>query len=156
ARFGAPAGGSWFSRSESDPAVSGAWIDNYIWLSEEAVHGAIATGKSRDRRTIEQAACDGVAEARIPGVYGCYGKLQALEGRIGDPHLRDQLARAIYPSVSADLVVIPEQMHLAQPDPEKHATSHGTPYIYDTHVPVLIAAPGLVHPAVYTEVVSPA
>jgi predicted AlkP superfamily pyrophosphatase or phosphodiesterase len=155
-RFGSPTGGSWFSRSEKDSSVSGAWLDNFIWLSEEAVRGAIAAGKAPDRRTIEQVACDGVAAARIPGVYGCYGKLQVLEGRIGDPHLRDMLARGVYPSVSADLVVVPEQMHLAQPDPEKHATSHGTPYIYDAHVPVLIAAPGLVRPGVHTEVVSPA
>lgn len=158
ARFGEPggvAGGSWFPRNPESPKQSGAFLDGFIWLDPAAVARAIADGKARSRRDIEDAACEAVAAARVPGVYACYGRTQVLERRIADTDLSAHLARAIDPERSSDLFVVADPMYLADPDPEGHATTHGTPYAYDTHVPVIVCAPGFIKAGVYVDDAAP-
>ncbi len=156
-RFGEPAGGTWYGQSARGSS-SGAWLDGFIYLNPDALAKAVADGKSwgATRRDVERAACDAVNSAKIPGVYACYGKTQILEGAIADNDIARHLARAIYPSISSDLIVLPEQNYLQDPMPEGHATTHGTPYAFDVHVPVIIAAPDLIRPGVYADAVSPA
>lgn len=156
ARFGEPAGGTWYSQSAGFPEISGAFLDGFIYLNPDAVRQAVAAGPARTSRDVEDAACDAVNSAALPGVYRCYGKMQILEGRIAANDIAAHLARAVYPSISSDLIVLPEQMYLQSPMPDDHATSHGTPYAYDAHVPLLLCAPGLVRPGIYTDPVSPA
>jgi len=158
ARFGEPAGGSWFSRgaeAEGGRAATGEFVEGFVYLSPEAVASAIAGGKARDRRDLERAACDAVNGAGIQGVWGCYGKSQVLEGAVGDHDLGKHLARAVHPQLTGDLIVLSEQMYLAGSAVPAYATSHGTPYAYDTHVPVVVSAPGLIKPGVYAGKAAP-
>ena len=153
ARYGAAPDG-WFSRA-ADGKSSGEFIDNYVYLDPDALAAAIAGGQARSRREVEQTACDGLLAARIPGVYGCYGRSQILEGALADNDLAGHLAKAIYPTLSGDLLIVSEQMFLeGQPGP-RYSTSHGTPYAYDTHVPVLFFAPGYARPGVYLDRAAP-
>jgi predicted AlkP superfamily pyrophosphatase or phosphodiesterase len=159
-RFSGPVGGSWFASAlhtpGSLPKQSGAFIDGFISLDEESVTKAIESGKARDRREIERAACDAINGAGIPGVYGCYGRLQILGGALPDTAVKPLLSRAIDPQRSSDLIVIADPMFLPEPDPEHHATSHGTPYAYDSHVALLVCQPGLIKAGTYPDPVSPA
>lgn len=64
----------------------------------------------------------------------CYSREQLLEGRA--PGWIGRLAfNGYYPERGGDLVLIPKPLMVA--GSEKTGTSHGTPYSYDTHVPVL-------------------
>lgn len=156
-RFGQPAGGTWYSTDPANPKESGAFVDGFfMYLSPAAIEKAIGDGRARSRREFEQAACDAINGANIPGVYGCYGKTQILEGAVADNDLKRHLARAVHPQLSGDLIVLPEQFFIEDPIPEGHATTHGTPYSYDVHVPVIVCFPGVVRPGVYAERVSPA
>lgn len=161
-RYGKPAGGTWFSEGvesrtadgELDLEKSGAFVEGFVYLSDEAVDGAIASGEARDRRDIEGAACEAVNTRRIPGVYACFGKQQILRGELGDHPLSKHLARAIHPTLSGDLLILPEQMYLFEEMGPAYATTHGTPYIYDTHVPVIMSGPGI-RAGVYLDRVAP-
>lgn len=152
-RFGAPAGDTWFS--QSDDGKAGIYVDNHVYLNPDALEKAIGDGKARNRREVEQAACDAVDAARFPGVYGCYGKSQILEGGLADNDLGSHLAKGIYPKLAGDLVIVGEQMFLDYPSAPRYATSHGTPYAYDTHVPVIVHAPGFLKPGVYLDRAAP-
>ncbi len=152
-RFGTAPDNTWFSHGRLDPRRAGAYLDGLISLNSDAIGKAIADGKARSRRDIEQVACD--AAGAIPGVYACYGRTQILEGAIGDTSLRARLAKGTHPQLSSDLILIPDQLHLQEPDAEGHATTHGSPYSYDTHVPIVLCAPGLIRPGIYTNPAAP-
>jgi arylsulfatase A-like enzyme len=160
-RFGEPAGGSWFAMPEDGPGKEddvlrgGTFLDGLIYFSHEAVEAALKADPQITRRDFEQAACDAVNGAGIPGVYGCYGKTQVLEGRLPNNDLCKHLALAVHPQISADVLVIQEQLCLQDPMSEGHATSHGTPFVYDTHVPLIVYQPGVIKAGVYAQRVSP-
>jgi hypothetical protein len=139
-------GGSWFSNAPDDPtgkylAKSGAYMEGLVYLNPAAIQGATAAAKRGSRRDVEDAACDALNGGRVPGIYGCFGKTQILEGRVPDNDLGARLAKAVHPQLSGDLIVIADQLQLQSPPPEAHPTTHGPPFAYDTHVPVVICSP---------------
>lgn len=160
ARYGEPAGGSWYSLPEGakpgdGSLAGGTFLHEQITLSREAVGAVLMSRKAESRRDIERVACDAVNGAGIPGVYGCFGKTQILEGRVADNDLGHHLMVSVHPQVSADLLLLQEQLCLQDPMAEGYATSHGTVYAYDTHVPVIVYQPGLIRAGVFTQRVSP-
>jgi arylsulfatase A-like enzyme len=157
ARYGPPAGGLWFSHYQ-DPrrqltSNGGAWVDGGIYLSREATGALLASGKVASLRDVEQLVCDAVNSAAIPGIYGCFGKKQILEGRIADNDLRRHLSLGVHPQLSPDLIVLEDQ-HFLPGEGNTSITNHGTPYIYDTHVPIILYKPGLITPGVFAQRVS--
>ncbi|MFT3683750.1 MAG: alkaline phosphatase family protein [Phycisphaerales bacterium] len=160
-RFGEPAGGSWFAMPADGPGKpdqvlrGGTFLDGLVYFSREAVEAAMKADPRLTRRDFEQAACDAVNGSNIPGVYGCYGKTQVLEGRMPDNDLCKHLALAVHPQISADVMVIQDQLCLQDPMSEGHATSHGTPFAYDTHVPLIVYQPGVIKAGVFAQRVSP-
>ncbi|HZW08166.1 MAG TPA: alkaline phosphatase family protein, partial [Phycisphaerales bacterium] len=160
ARFGPPAGGSWFALAEGDaptgsPVQGGTFLDGMMYFSPAAVRAVLAADRKLSRRDLEQTACDAINGSGIPGVYGCYGRTQILEGRTADTTLHRHLAMGVHPQLSADLIVLQEQLCLHDPLVEPHAAAHGTPYAYDTHVPVVLYQPGLIKAGVFGGRVTP-
>lgn len=96
----------------------------------------------------------GEAALRVPGLvrYFTRSQLQRGETSITDP-IERRAVHGFYPTRSGDLVVIAA--------PFKYITeyvitaTHGAPYTYDTHVPLIIMGAGLV-PGRYFEQASPA
>ncbi|MBK7406287.1 MAG: alkaline phosphatase family protein [Phycisphaerales bacterium] len=159
-RFGKATGGSWFATAPEDPegknlAKSGAYLDGSVYLNPNSIAEAIGRGAARSRREIEQAACDAVNASALPGVYACYGKTQILEGAVGDTDLARHLAKGVHPRLSPDLIIIPRQDCLENPPSAGHATTHGTPYAYDTHVPVILCYPPVLRAGVYCNQAAP-
>jgi len=160
-RYGQPAGGSWFATTPdnadgSDPSKSGAFIDGAVYLNPEAVRAAVETRKAGSRMELEMFAADAVISAGISGVYACYSRAQILQGAVADTDMNRALANGIHPRLSGDLIVIPEPFNLEDPAAGDHATTHGSPYTYDTHVPVILCYPKMVTPGVYFGKASPA
>jgi predicted AlkP superfamily pyrophosphatase or phosphodiesterase len=83
------------------------------------------------------------------------GKAQVLAGAVGENDLAKHLARGVHPRLSGDLIVVPEPMYVPAAATPTAATSHGSPYAYDCHVPVMLCGPG-VRGGVFAEKVSPA
>ena len=88
-------------------------------------------------------------------MYACYGKEQLLRGDVVRNDLTEHVARGVHPRLSGDLIVVPEPMYVPAVATVTAATSHGSPYAYDCHVPVILCGPG-VRGGVYADDVSPA
>jgi arylsulfatase A-like enzyme len=118
-----------------------------IWLDQAKVRLV-----KLDAQLIEVALA---AELRAePGIAYVFTRTDLLAGRIGGTPLLDSVQRAFHPKRSGDVVVVPRQFYYLDDAPEYYAATHGTPYSYDTYVPVAIFAPG-VKPAMSFEPVAP-
>ena len=100
----------------------------------------------------------GVAEAAhlagevASGVEGVLGYLAGDETRL-DPRFTEAVRRSIYPGRVPDVYVVLEPFALAGGE-GRVATVHGSPYAYDTHVPLILYGAAF-RPGVYPEQVSP-
>ena len=96
-----------------------------------------------------------VAEAaqRIPGVARCFTRAQLLRGEtsITDP-IERRVLHGFYPARSGDVVVIAEPYKYLG---DTITATHGSPYSYDTHVPLIIMGAGIM-PGRYLEAATPA
>lgn len=124
----------------ADGKENGGFIENFVYLNDEAIGHILAANKARNRAEVERAAADAIEALNLPGIYAVYTRSQILTGQMPNNDLARHLANAIYPSVSGDLIVVNEQDYLSS---RPGTTSHGTPYAYDTHVPLLISGFGI-------------
>ena len=112
------------------------------------------TALARDGVSLEEISqLAGEAALTVPGIarYFTRGQLQRGETSVTDPIERRAL-HGFYASRSGDLVVIAEPYkYLA----ETITATHGSPYSYDTNVPMIIMGAG-VKPGRYYEASSPA
>ncbi len=130
---------------------------------EGLVAAVIPPGIYLDRAKIDAQHLDAAAvEAALaeelrkePGVAYAFTRSDLLAGRIGHTALLDSVQRAFHPKRSGDVVVVQKEFWYFDEDPDFYASTHGSPYSYDTYVPILIFAPG-VKPATVYERVAPA
>ena len=64
-------------------------------------------------------------------------------GNLPDTPLMHKLQRAFHPQRSGNVLVIQDPFWYLYPDAEAFAAMHGSPYAYDTHVPIIAAGPGI-------------
>jgi predicted AlkP superfamily pyrophosphatase or phosphodiesterase len=100
---------------------------------------------------IERVACD--AAMTVPGISRCFTRTQLEYGAVSPS---DAVARRVshgfYPRRSGDVVVVHEPFkYLGDTIP----STHGSPYSYDTHVPLLMMGSG-VAPGRYKQAATPA
>jgi predicted AlkP superfamily pyrophosphatase or phosphodiesterase len=80
------------------------------------------------------------AIARVPGIYAAYGRTRILDGRLPHTGIAERIERSFHPKLSGDVVLVAEPFWV----PGKlSGTTHGSPYAYDTQVPLLLAGPGV-------------
>jgi arylsulfatase A-like enzyme len=104
-----------------------------LWISPAALarHGV-------ERAAVEAAAAD--LFGGCPRVARVWTRSE-LEAGVGDDPIGRLYANGFHPERSPDLLVQLDENVLFLPF-EVVATSHGSPYAYDTHVPWLLLAPG--------------
>ena len=100
---------------------------------------------------IERTACD--AALTVPGIIRCFTRTQLQNGAVSaaDPIAR-RVLHGFYPRRSGEVIVVYEAFKYL--DTTIPAT-HGSPYSYDTHVPLIIMGGGLA-PGRYTQAATPA
>ena len=93
------------------------------------------------------------AALTVPGVARCFTRAQLLRGAtsITDPVER-RILHGFYPPRSGDVVIVAEPYKYLG---DTITATHGSPYSYDTHVPMIIMGPGIT-PGRYLEPASPA
>lgn len=62
-------------------------------------------------------------------------------GAVADTPLMRKLVRAYHPARSGNVLFIQDQFWYLYPNADQFAAMHGSPYAYDTHVPIIIAGP---------------
>jgi predicted AlkP superfamily pyrophosphatase or phosphodiesterase len=97
---------------------------------------------------------DSTAEAltRVPGILRCYTRTQLLRG-VGSVTAVDRSFQLVfYPPRSGDVLILmrPYSFWGSYYAEAGYGGSHGSPYSYDTHVPLALLGPGIV-PGIYHE-----
>lgn len=87
--------------------------------------------KKLDEARVEDAAAEAVA--RLPHVLRVYTRNQLLNGRVAEDPVSRAVVNGFFPSRASDLVVVTEPYWIAH----AQGTTHGSPFGYDTHVPVI-------------------
>lgn len=64
-------------------------------------------------------------------------------GNVPDTPIMKMLLRAFHPERSGNVLMIQDQFWYLYPNADQFAAMHGSPYAHDTHVPILIAGPGI-------------
>jgi len=77
------------------------------------------------------------------GIGCCYTRGQLESDAPTDDALLRQARLSFHPKSSGDLLVLPGYGCLFGGSASATGTSHGTPYDYDTHVPLLVYGPGI-------------
>lgn len=95
----------------------------------------------------------GDAALKIPGVVRYFTRAQLLQASLSpsDPVAR-RVLHGFYPTRNGDVIFLFESFKVSN---TVDATTHGTPYSYDTHVPLVIMGRGM-RPGVYWNEASPA
>src|ERR1044071_2872114 len=105
-----------------------------------------------DSEEIEHVACE--AAMTVPGIIRCFTRTQLQSGAIApaDPVAR-RVSHGFYPRRSGEVIVVYEAFKYL--DTLSIAATHGSPYSYDTHVPLIIMGAGIT-PGSYIQSATPA
>src|SRR5215472_12669200 len=86
---------------------------------------------------VERAAADAVRA--LPHIFRAYTAAQLRNGEVESEYPGALVRNGYYAPRSPDLIIIPEEYYLY----DAAGTSHGTPFKYDTHVPVIFMGAGI-------------
>ncbi|HEY3268843.1 MAG TPA: alkaline phosphatase family protein [Armatimonadota bacterium] len=120
-------------------------VEPEMWLNPDA----IARHKV-DPREARRVAAEAVR--KTPGVYNALTSDQLLEGRLPVDFIYKKVATGYHPKVSGDLMVVTENLWVQGGG--NGGTTHGTPWAYDTHLPIVMCGPGI-QPGRYNSSASP-
>lgn len=98
---------------------------------------ALMREKNLDSREVENIAADAVRT--IPHIYRVYTRHELQEARVLDDMVDRRVRAGFHADRASDLFVVVEPYWLF----EASGTSHGSPYNYDSHVPVIFLGPGV-------------
>ena len=108
-----------------------------------------------DRAEVERVACEGAMT--VPGIARCFTRTQLERGTIDET--TDGVARRVAHGFnvrrSGDAVLVQEPYKYFGEGATPTPATHGTPYSYDTHVPLIIMGRGLA-PGRYAQAATPA
>ncbi len=93
--------------------------------------------KKLNLAAVEQTAAE--AARSTQHVFRVYTNAEVVSGSVIDDSVSVAVRNGMYPSRAADVLVIAEPNYLY----DKTGTTHGSPFNYDNHVPVIFMAPGL-------------
>lgn len=114
---------------------------------------AVAKFPREPRARLERLVCDAVQP--VAGVYLAIGKSAVLAGQVPQTEMGRRISLGVHPNRSGDVILILDPHWLAGGMPIGTGTSHGTPFAYDAHVPLLMAGAG-VRSGLYSDRVGPA
>lgn len=125
------------------------WVLNFgngnVYLDEAVI-------ERRKHSIAEVEAAAQTAILKLPGINECLTRTQLREGKVPATWIGKSIANGFHPQHNGNLVVVPEPFYFFG---ESSLTTHGTPYSYDTHVPVIFYGAGIT-PGHYPEASSPA
>src|SRR5204862_5571576 len=103
------------------------------WLDE-----TLAVRHKTTIEEVERVASQAVL--KIPGVAECFTHTQLLTGRLPANAITTSVMNGFFASRNGNLIVVPRPYFLLA---SIDATTHRTPYSYDTHVPLILYGAGI-------------
>ncbi|WP_157898800.1 alkaline phosphatase family protein [Luteitalea pratensis] len=117
---------------------AGPWIEKAPSLANIYLDVALIDGKGLDRAEVRRVAAEAVS--RVPHVARVYTRDAILSGAVPRETISERITRGYHRDRSGDLHVLLEPHWIAG---GANAT-HGTPYGYDAHIPLILMGPGIV------------
>lgn len=108
-----------------------------------------AAARKLEPRDLERAA--GEAALTVPGIARYFTRSQILEGRMPPGSLSRRVVNSFHRERSGDVCLVTKPFYFVSEGP---GTAHGSPYSYDTHVPLILFGAGI-RPGRYTAECSP-
>jgi predicted AlkP superfamily pyrophosphatase or phosphodiesterase len=110
-----------------------AFVNGNVYLDEAAIER-----RKLDVEEVERAASQAVS--KVAGVGEVFTRSQILSGRLPQTMIARSVANGFHAARNGNLVVVPQPFYFIG---EGVTTTHGTPYSYDTHVPVIFFGAGV-------------
>jgi hypothetical protein len=138
--------GGRLERARLVEAVSKALVEAFgpgEWIEGRAGSGlylnhALARERKIDPVDLAQRAASAASE--LPAVYRAMTRGQILRGAVPDDPWCRRVVRGFHPQRSGDVEILLYPYWLGSGGT---GTSHGTPYSYDSHVPLVLRGPGI-------------
>jgi len=115
----------------------------YLYLNLEAISSA-----GLDLGDVERYVADELI--KIPGIAYAMTRGDLLSGRITESPVQNQIRRSFHPTRSGNIHMVPEQYWFLHSTEEAEkmgigsiAAIHGSPWAYDTYVPIFFAGSGI-------------
>jgi hypothetical protein len=116
----------------------GAWLEKVVDGGTMLyLNVSLINEKALERAAVDRVAAD--AAASVPHIFRTYTREQLMSGATGHDISGINVGNGFFPPRGPDVVVIQEPYWLFGAG----GTSHGTPFGYDTHVPVIFMGPGI-------------
>lgn len=91
--------------------------------------------KKLDRAVVESAGAE--ALRKVPHIFRAYTRTDIMQGHVQEDHVSRALRNGFFWKRSGDIFPVPEDYYFVSEGSETHGTSHGAPFNYDTHVPII-------------------
>ncbi len=91
--------------------------------------------------TVERAVAEEIL--KVEGFAYAVTRTDLLACRLPDDPISRRIQYSFHPMRSGNVLIIPSQSWFLYPETEGYAAVHGSPYTYDTYVPVFLAGPGI-------------
>ncbi len=112
-----------------------------LYLDEARVHAL-----GLDLEAVESALAEAIVA--MPGFAHAVTRSNLMAGRVPDTALMGRVTRAFHPRRSGNVLLVQSPSWYLYPEAQKFAAMHGSPYSYDTYVPIFFAGPGIPRAAI--------
>lgn len=128
---------------ETNNAISAKFGDGkYVmtwWNPNLYLDYDLIDGKGLDREAVENVAQRFLRS--YPGVEAVFTRTQLEEGRMPSTKLAKQVTLAWHQQISGDIVIMNKPNWYLFAKPTAYASTHGSPWSYDTNVPLVMYGP---------------
>ena len=121
--------------NSKDNFVSAFWNPS-LYLDLETV-----AKLNLDIEEVERALRDAIL--KVPGIALAVTRTELLRGAVSDNPIMTTLQNAFHPTRSGNVLIVQKQGWYLYPNVTLFAAMHGSPYSYDTYVPIMFAGPGI-------------
>jgi len=120
----------------------------YLFLNDEAIRESKLDATEVERFLAAEA-------MKLPGIAYALARSDLLEGRVAGTPIQNQIRRSFHPRRSGNIHLVPEQYWFLHSTDEGErmgigaiAAIHGSPWVYDTYVPIFFAGQQVPHQTV--------
>ena len=79
----------------------------------------------------------------MPGFSLALTRTDLLAGNVPATAVGSRVQAAFHPKRSGNVLIVQDPFWYLYPNPDQFSAMHGSPYAYDTYVPILFAGPGI-------------
>jgi predicted AlkP superfamily pyrophosphatase or phosphodiesterase len=134
-------------RYKSDESFVVAFWNPSLYLNHETLDKLALEPVEAERALAEEI-------LQVPGIALAMTRSDLMAGTITDSPIMRKVQRAFHPELSGSVLIVQDQFWYPYPNAEEFAAMHGSPYAYDTYVPIMLAGPGI-PPQMVSRLVAP-